>query len=212
MTTYFRAEPTGARTVNWGILGCAGIAERALVPAIAGSKNGRLYGIASRDARRAADWARRFGFARAYGGYADLLKVAHECSALTAACLVTRRRDYLDVGGMDELRFPVNFNDVDFCLKLRARGQRIVLTPHARLLHLESASRGTDRQPDRRQRFERELQNLRAKWGSVLASDPYYNPMLSLDPIPFSALAWPPRAMDPRVNQLPVPLQVPPGF
>ena len=71
-------------------------------------------------------------------GYGDLLRVAHECSSVTAACLVTRRQDYLDVGGMDEVRFPVNFNDVDYCLKLRARGQRIVFTPHAKLLHLES--------------------------------------------------------------------------
>ncbi len=61
------------RPVNWGILGCAGIAERALIPAIAGSKNGRLYGIASRDPQRAADWAKRFGFKKAYGGYADLI-------------------------------------------------------------------------------------------------------------------------------------------
>ena len=75
-------------------------------------------------------------------GYGDLLRVAHECSSVTAACLVTRRLDYLDVGGMDEVPFPVNFNDVDYCLKLRARGQRIVFTPHAKLLHLESASRG----------------------------------------------------------------------
>ena len=61
-------------------------------------------------------------------------------------------------------------------------------------------------------RFERELHNLRAKWGNVLAADPYYSPMLSLDPIPFSALAWPARAMDPRTNDRPVPTQVPPGF
>ena len=53
--------------------------------------------------------------------------------------------------------------------------------------------------------FERELQNLRAKWGAVLAADPYYSPVLTLDPIPFSALAWPARAMEPRVNAPPVP-------
>ena len=145
-------------------------------------------------------------------GYGDLLRVAHECSAVTAACLVTRRRDYLEVGGMDEVRFPVNFNDVDYCLKLRALGKRIVFTPHAKLAHLESASRGSDIKANHEERFERELQNLRAKWGSVLAADPYYSPMLSLDPIPFSALAWPARAMEPRVNNPPVPTQIPPGF
>jgi O-antigen biosynthesis protein len=145
-------------------------------------------------------------------GYGDLLRVAHECSAVTAACLVTRRRDYLAVGGMDEVRFPVNFNDVDYCLKLRALGKRIVFTPHAKLTHFESASRGSDIKANNEARFERELQNLRAKWGSVLAADPYYSPMLSLDPIPFSALAWPVRAMEPRVNNLPLSTQIPPGF
>jgi GT2 family glycosyltransferase len=145
-------------------------------------------------------------------GYADALRVAHEGSAVTAACLLTRRSDYLAVGGMDELRFPVNFNDVDFCLKLRAAGKRVVLTPHARLIHHESASRGTDRAADRAGRFDRELRTLRARWGDTLVSDPYYNPMLSLDAVPFSGLAWPPRPMTPRTNDKPVAIETPPGF
>jgi O-antigen biosynthesis protein len=145
-------------------------------------------------------------------GYTDLLCVAHECSAVTAACLLTRRRDYLDVGGMDEVHFPVNFNDVDYCLKLRAQGKRIVFTPHARLHHLESASRGDDTRPDRSARFARELQSLRARWGEFLVADSYYNPTLSLDALPFSALAWPPRTRAPRINTPPVARQVPPGF
>jgi GT2 family glycosyltransferase len=145
-------------------------------------------------------------------GYSDLLRVAHQCSAVTAACLVTRRKDYIDLGGMDEFRFPVNFNDVDYCMKLRAAGKRVVFTPHAKLLHLESASRGTDGQADRKARFERELRNLRAKWADGLISDPFYNPVLSLDPIPFSALAWPLRSMRARTSAPPVPAAVPPGF
>jgi GT2 family glycosyltransferase len=145
-------------------------------------------------------------------GYAELLCAAHECSAVTAACLLTRRRDYLDVGGMDELHFPVNFNDVDYCLKLRARGQRIVITPHAKLYHFESASRGQDKLPDRAARFARELQNLRARWGEYLIADPYYNPILSLDAVPFSALAWPPRPREARTAALPRAIDIPPGF
>jgi O-antigen biosynthesis protein len=145
-------------------------------------------------------------------GYCDLLRIAHECSAVTAACLLTRRADFFAVGGLDELRFPINFNDVDYCLKLRAVGKRIVLTPHAKLLHLESASRGIDRTIDRWARCERELQNLRSKWGRALISDSYYNPTLSLDQIPFSALAWPPRNMAPRVIELPIPVSTPFGI
>jgi len=145
-------------------------------------------------------------------GYGDLLRVAHQCSAVTAACLLTRRQDYLDLGGMDEFRFPINFNDVDYCLKLRAIGKRIVFTPHARLRHLESASRGADTRPDRKARLERELRNLRAKWAGALEADPFYSPVLSLDPIPFSALAWPLRSMACRASTPPTPVNVPAGF
>jgi GT2 family glycosyltransferase len=145
-------------------------------------------------------------------GPGDILRVAHECSAVTAACMLTRREDYLEVGGMDELNFSVAFNDIDYCLKLRALERRIVFTPHARLWHLESASRGRDIRPDRKSRFNRELRMLREKWSNALLSDPYYNPVLSLDPVPYSALAWPPRSRAARWCNLPIPTQVPSGM
>lgn len=145
-------------------------------------------------------------------GYGDLLRVAHECSAVTAACMVTRRADYLKVGGMDEVRFPIHFNYVDYCLKLRALGKRIVLTPHAKLVALEPSDSSRGVNSNHNVRFQREVQNLRAKWGTVLAADPYYSPMLSLDQIPFSALAWPIRPMQPRLNIPSTPTQVPAGF
>jgi len=126
-------------------------------------------------------------------GYGDLLRVAHESSAATAACLLVRRADYFAVGGFDEAAFPVLFNDVDFCLRLRDTGKRIIVTPHTQLIHLEAASRGEDRRPDQLARYRRELAALRARWGKVLAADPYYSPFLNLDPYPYSGLAWPPR-------------------
>jgi predicted dehydrogenase len=61
------------RKVRWGILGCARIAERALIPAIRSARNGELFGIASRDASRAAAWAEKHGFQKSYGNYAALL-------------------------------------------------------------------------------------------------------------------------------------------
>jgi hypothetical protein len=145
-------------------------------------------------------------------GYGDMLRIARQCSAVTAACLVTRRADYRAVGGMDEVRFPCNFNDVDYCLKLRAAGKRIVWTPHARLLHHESASRGKNATRDRKQQFARDLDSLRNRWGETLADDPYYSPVLSLDPVPFSALASPLRNMAARKLADPTPIDVPPGF
>ena len=145
-------------------------------------------------------------------GFVDQLLVAHECSALTAACLVTRRSDYLAIGGMDEARFAVAFNDVDYCLRLRQTGKRIVFTPHAKLVHAESASRGKDDRADRRDRFERELSLLRARWGELLNEDPTYNPQLSRDGVPYSGLAWPPGPRSPRYNHVPAARDLPLGF
>ncbi len=61
------------KKVSWGILGCAGIAGRALIPAIHGASNARLLGIASRDPRKAKEWAAQFDIPKAYGEYAALL-------------------------------------------------------------------------------------------------------------------------------------------
>jgi len=61
------------KKVRWGILGCAGIAERALIPAVKESGNGLLYGIAARDEKRAAAWARTHGFEKSYPDYQALI-------------------------------------------------------------------------------------------------------------------------------------------
>jgi GT2 family glycosyltransferase len=161
----------------------------------------------------------RFGAVHAFNdridsdpGYADLLRAAHERSAVTAACLLTGRRVFSESGGLDGSSFPVNFNDVDYCLKLRARGLRVVLTPHSQLVHRESASRGSEQRPDQTGRFERELRHLRAAWRDVLLADPAYHPMLSLDSTPYSALAWPPRLAPPRQPAIFPSHPIPPGF
>ena len=108
------------------------------------------------------------------------LTVTREASAVTAACLVVAREKFLTVGGFDETALPVAFNDVDLCLKLAARGWRTLWTPQARLMHLESASRGSDRAAEAAERLAGEAATMRERWGAQLASDPYYNPNLTL--------------------------------
>ena len=75
--------------------------------------------------------------------------------------------------------FAVDFNDIDFCLRLGARGWKTLWTPHAVLSHLESVSRG---QPvgAARARFEREAAAFAARWRDVIRHDPFYHPALSL--------------------------------
>jgi O-antigen biosynthesis protein len=143
-------------------------------------------------------------------GYTDLLRVAHECSAVTAACMTTPRELFLAAGGFDEILFPINFNDVDYCLRLREQGLRVVFTPHARLIHRESALRGRGVRLESHPRFTREQRNLRTKWGAALMADPYYSPVLSLDDPPYAALAWPLRDRGARLAA-PVPARVVPA-
>jgi GT2 family glycosyltransferase len=133
-------------------------------------------------------------------GYDEQLLVARSQSAVTAACLLMRKADYHAVGGMDEAGFPVAFNDVDLCLKLRQAGKSVLLTPHARLLHKESASRGLDVTHEKRSRARKETAALRERWAHVLEADPFYNPNLCLDLYPFSGLATPPRSRELRFD------------
>jgi hypothetical protein len=95
---------------------------------------------------------------------------------------------------------------------LRAQGKCVVFTPHAKLLHHESVSRGLDNRPDRVFRARRELAALRARWPDVLLNDPFYSPALGLDPKSYTGLAWPPRPLEPRVAAVPVAVEIPPGF
>jgi hypothetical protein len=138
-------------------------------------------------------------------GYADLLRVAHEVSALSGACLMTARKLFLDIGGLDGRHFPLHYADVDYGLKLRARGLRLVLTPHAKLRRRAAAGRGQDPAPDDADRLTAETRRLRSVWGEALLADPCYHPLLSLDAVPFTGLAWPPRPAEPRQPGIPPP-------
>ncbi|MCK5872113.1 MAG: glycosyltransferase [Methylococcales bacterium] len=133
-------------------------------------------------------------------GYHGLLQVTRRVGAVTAACLLTRKRDYINLGGLDELHFPVAFNDVDYCLKLAKYNLACVWTPFARMIHAESVSRGKDDTPEKTARAQMEMNYLREQWMEALMHDRYYHPSLSLSSLdaPFSALALPPRDRTPR--------------
>ena len=121
------------------------------------------------------------GADRAATGGFGALALVRTVSAVTAACLALRAEVWRAVGGMDERHLAVAFNDVDLCLRIGERGLRIVWTPFAELFHLESASRGFDRSPEKAERFARECAYMKQRWGRRLLEDPYYNPNLDLD-------------------------------
>lgn len=135
------------------------------------------------------------GCKRGFGGNGGRARLVQTVSAVTAACMVMRKEVWDEVGGMDEDRLAVAFNDVDLCLKVRGRGYRNIWTPFAELYHHESVSRGKDDTPEKRARFEREIACLRERWEPELESDPAINPNQSLAR-PWEQFAVPPRTSD----------------
>lgn len=134
-------------------------------------------------------------------------QLVQQVSGCTAACLFLRKNDYLALGSMDGDAFPVAFNDVDLCLKVRVSGKAIIWTPHAKLLHAESASRGYEDTPQKKTRAQREVDRLRLKWRHALTCDPAYHPAMNLDPNShaFGGLAIPPTLRTPRTGGIPTP-------
>jgi GT2 family glycosyltransferase len=130
------------------------------------------------------------------GGYCDRAIVAQEVSAVTGACLMTFASLYRRLGGLDARNVPIAFSDVDFCLRVQELGYRVVFTPHARLYHLESASRGKDLTAAQRARTDSAASNMRRRWGRRMRHDPFYNPNLSYQQTDFS-LSYAPRVKRP---------------
>lgn len=113
-------------------------------------------------------------------GYFGRLSLVHGLSCVTAACLAVRRAVYDEIGGFDERNLAVTYNDVDFCLRLRQAGYRIIWTPQAQLYHYESVSRGSDMTPQKARRSAEETSYMQNTWSNVLYNDPFYNPNLTL--------------------------------
>jgi GT2 family glycosyltransferase len=104
--------------------------------------------------------------------------VTRNCSAVTAACMAVRRSVFNSVGGFNEA-LPIEFNDVDFCLRLLRSGLRNVYVPHVILKHLESQTRAHLQNGERR-RLSSDHALFRALWLDGGFADPYYNRNLSL--------------------------------
>ncbi|MEP2651600.1 MAG: glycosyltransferase, partial [Paraglaciecola sp.] len=119
-------------------------------------------------------------FPREHSGYLNRLAATNCFSAVTAACLLVKKSDYLAVNGLDEINLEVAFNDVDFCLKVLSLGRRNLYCAEAVLFHYESVSRGFDDTVEKRDRFEKELNYLQKNWASIIEHDPAYSPDLTL--------------------------------
>lgn len=120
--------------------------------------------------------------------YGYMARARSNCnySAVTAACMMTKKTLFKQVGGFDE-QFAVACNDVDYCLKLREVGKTIVFNAFSEWYHYESRSRGYEDSWKKIRRFEREVEKFQKKWRKVLdEGDPYYNKNFPITQAPFT--------------------------
>lgn len=112
--------------------------------------------------------------------YMHRMMCLQDLSAVTAACLLTKREVFEACGGLYE-GLAVAFNDIDYCMKVRRLGYRCVYDPYAVFYHYESKSRGLEDSPEKIERFNGEIAVFASRWGGILSEgDPYYNPNLTL--------------------------------
>ena len=106
-------------------------------------------------------------------GYAGSLSCPREVSAVTGACLMIKRSDYLDKGGLLEY-YSTHYQDVDLCLRVLVNGKSNLFVPHAVLIHYEGSTRGKYYDY-----MDRAL--LLDTWGELIAKgDRFYNPNFTL--------------------------------
>lgn len=155
------------------MLGLAGRADVGAVGALLLYPDGRVqHAGAVVGLHYAADHAPKAGSMGEPGMLSPSMLTTREQGAVTGACLLVRAEVFHQVGGFDP-RFAVGFGDTDFCLRVRARGYKVLLDAQATLLHHESATRKTDPHPLDTQRFRaRYLEHL-------LVGDPFYSPLWS---------------------------------
>lgn len=118
-----------------------------------------------------------------------------QVSAVTGACLLIRASLYRDLGGMDE-RFAIALNDVDLCLRARQTGWRVVYCAQAEMSHYESLSLGRHYAGRRAVLESQEVSRLRGRWQHVIAADPFYSPLASLEPGREWQPGFPPRVAE----------------
>lgn len=120
------------------------------------------------------------GLHKAENSYFHRAMSTQDYSAVTAACMMSKKNVFEQVGGFSE-ELAIAFNDIDYCMKVRTAGKLVVYNPYALLYHYESKSRGLEDTPEKVERFNREIKIFSEKWPDILKDgDPYYNPNLTL--------------------------------
>lgn len=120
------------------------------------------------------------------GTYFNRAMTPQDISAVTAAAMMTKKSVFTELGGFDE-ELAVNFNDIDYCLKVGRSGRKVVYNPYACFYHYESKSRGQDNTGEKNARYMQELTLFTERWKEIFQNgDPYYSPNLSVTKTDYS--------------------------
>lgn len=114
-------------------------------------------------------------------GYMMRPVITYDYSAVTGACLMTKKSLYAEINGLDE-DLKVAFNDIDYCLRIHEKKKLVVYDAFALWYHYESVSRGYENNIEKISRFDHEVDIFQDKWKEIIINgDPYYNRNLMND-------------------------------
>lgn len=116
--------------------------------------------------------AAHYGLPRNLGGNVGRNVVIGNYSAVSVLCMATRRQHFETLGGFDSSNLPSALFDVDYCLRLKEIGYRVVFTPYAELISPDEIPAFNDPQ-------QGESESFRSRWGAKMENDPFYNPNFS---------------------------------
>jgi GT2 family glycosyltransferase len=144
------------------------------------------------------------------------LHVTRACAAVSSSCMLVERNTFLSAGGLDESAFGVFFAAIDFCLRIRRAGLRILWTPAATVVHFGQITIARDavlpsERTDWSTALLKEREEIYTRWMKEICDDPFYHPRLSLRENNFEvdrnfSVCWDTNFNDrPRVLGIPLP-------
>ena len=108
-------------------------------------------------------------------GYMGRTMIQQNFNAVTGALMIIKKSTFEEIGGFDT-SFPVAYNDIDICLKVRDRGLLVMYEPYVEAYHYESKTRGYEDTDEKKKRLLEDTNRLKNKWEKYFnENDKYFN-------------------------------------
>jgi O-antigen biosynthesis protein len=123
-------------------------------------------------------------------GYLYQLRTIRNYQCVTGSLQAMRREVFECVGGFDEVQLPLEYGEIDFCLRVRAAGWRVIVLPLEGIVHRESPTRGGASAPDVTAVRTAAMSVIAERWPKAVAHDPYRNPWVEVGELPQARFPW----------------------